>query len=103
MGVHQQGSVSAEEPLAVYLAAEAAWKLRLAPHYRERAALKRYSAEDLRVFLESPEGYDGAELRAVLAVEVERIRMEADEWEKRAEEAERFGLTYVRRDACGAA
>lgn len=86
------------DALTSYLAHEAKLKLDLVPMYREMAAFQRYMAEDLQRFIDSPDGHDVAQLRAVLTVEVKRICNYSRIWDRQAEEAEAFVVANLPRE-----
>lgn len=92
-------SATPQQPteLQQYLAVEANHRLHLGALYRDMADHNRASADDLQAFLNGPEGHTISELRAVLAVEVERINLAAHQWDHRADEAEKFALANLPR------
>lgn len=103
MRVHDRVAVSGGDALVAYLAAEAAWKLRLAPHYRDMAELKRQGATELREFLSSPEGHNVVHLRGVLGVLTQALDHDGAQWDRVAAAAEESGLAQASRVDCGSA
>lgn len=86
------------DALTTYLAVEARHTLQLIPMYRDMADFQRRSADGLNEFLEGPYGRDIDQLRGVVAVLAERIRDHAKEWDRRADEAEKFVIANLPRE-----